>query len=784
MSKDIMKKRIVQLIIFVVIYGILLYMEATLFVSGTTAGVASSLLVEFLKYFHFFPDSSQRGRLSEFAGQTVFAIVMIVVSILITGFLMKKNSSVSDAYNAEDVSVTEYEVDDSGESEGIISNRKEGVSDEQKELDKEEKKEEILQSGQDISETGNNNEYENGQMADNEKKELAEETVENRETESGEREKKNSSTDSATYYVRTEDNQNKYIKETDSQVEHIAEKLDDLAEKISAVLSQKTENSIPPTVVGDREPFKDTENTESVEEENTESVEEENAESVEKGETQPAEPEVMQPSDSENVQASVSEQKKPDTPEDTQPSDSEEEKPDTPEDTQPSDSEEGKPDTPEDTQPSDSEEEKPDTPEDTQPSDSEEGKPDTPEDTQPSDSEEEKPDTPEDTQPSDSEEEKPNTPEAVQPSDSEEMPPAGSGEDVSPADPEPDGDTEAPVKRNDYEVLPIERKEGRSVRVTGQKEVLESEMDGIIDISGLTRISDRIRYAGDERWYYFCPPVSGVYSFVLYGEKDCSEYEITFVKDEQNSESNGFLYEVVSENVVSFDMAESYWIHIGQSLGFGAYTFEIGYPKNPEDISEFTNYQDRMQFEGQEITYFMVPEQTGCYRFDLTGLAENEDVDITVCRQDTGESDTGNKTGLTVKSMQEGEMYKIIISQLEGLCSYELQIGRQKETVDLTGHTGAKDSIQYKDQCNCYQLMIEETGSYYFWIQDMDEDLTVDLLVMNEIGQPVGESCYTDEGSEGICVDAEEGECLTILVQGKESTGEYFLDYTKRRSSD
>ncbi len=154
MSKDIMKKRIVQLIIFVVIYGILLYMEATLFVSGTTAGVASSLLVEFLKYFHFFPDSSQRGRLSEFAGQTVFAIVMIVVSILITGFLMKKNSSVSDAYNAEDVSVTEYEVDDSGESEGIISNRKEGVSDEQKELDKEEKKEEILQSGQDISEIG------------------------------------------------------------------------------------------------------------------------------------------------------------------------------------------------------------------------------------------------------------------------------------------------------------------------------------------------------------------------------------------------------------------------------------------------------------------------------------------------------------------------------------------------------------------------------------------------------------------------------------------------------
>ncbi len=351
-------------------------------------------------------------------------------------------------------------------------------------------------------------------------------------------------------------------------------------------------------------------------------------------------------------------------------------------------------------------------------------------------------------------------------------------------DPEPDEDIEQPTQRNDYKVPAVIKKEGEALpRQEVERIVSEEEADQVTLISGETRILDRIYYAGQERWYEMNPSVSGTCYFEIVSEKDCAEYEVEFYKvNEDGAYSDRIAFsEVITGDVMPVEMTsqETYEIRIEQPWGFGGYELCIGYPQEEQDISDYHVYQNQLQYPEEKQVYLLTPKETGCYRFDVAGLAENEDVQILVEGEDESQDVyTGNKTGLTVTRMLAGETYRVVISQEKGFGTYQLKIGHQKETVDLTGYTGAEDSIEFQDQINCYEVKVEKSGIWHVQLLDMQgEEFAAELRIYDAEGKPVDSCSCTSECSKELYGEAEEGEFLSIQVQGTEGTGTYLLDY-------
>ncbi len=364
--------------------------------------------------------------------------------------------------------------------------------------------------------------------------------------------------------------------------------------------------------------------------------------------------------------------------------------------------------------------------------------------------------------------------------DEEPEKPDGSGS----KDPDPDEDIEQPTQRNDYKVPAVIKKEGEALpRQEVERIVSEEEADQVTLISGETRILDRIYYAGQERWYEMNPLVSGTCYFEIVSEKDCAEYEVEFCKvNEDGTYSNGIVFsEVITGDVMPVEMTsqETYEIHIEQPWGFGGYELCIGYPQEEQDISGYHVYQNQLQYPEEKQVYLLTPKETGCYRFDVAGLAENEDVQILVEGEDESQDVyTGNKSGLTVTRMLAGETYRVVISQEKGFGTYQLKIGHQKETADLTSYTGAEDSIEFQDQINCYEVKVEKSGIWHVQLLDMQgEEFAAELRIYDAEGKPVDSCSCTSECSEELYGEAEEGELLSIQVQGTEGTGTYLLDY-------
>ncbi len=364
--------------------------------------------------------------------------------------------------------------------------------------------------------------------------------------------------------------------------------------------------------------------------------------------------------------------------------------------------------------------------------------------------------------------------------DEEPEKPDGSGS----KDPDPDEDIEQPTQRNDYKVPAVIKKEGEALpRQEVERIVSEEEADQVTLISGETRILDRIYYAGQERWYEMNPSVSGTCYFEIVSEKDCAEYEVEFYKvNEDGAYSDRIAFsEVITGDVMPVEMTsqETYEIRIEQPWGFGGYELCIGSPQEEQDISDYHVYQNQLQYPEEKQVYLLTPKETGCYRFDVAGLAENEDVQILVEGEDESQDVyTGNRTGLTVTRMLAGETYRVVISQEKGFGTYQLKIGHQKETVDLTGYTGAEDSIEFQDQINCYEVKVEKSGIWHVQLLDMQgEEFAAELRIYDAEGKPVDSCSCTSECSEELYGEAEEGELLSIQVQGTEGTGTYLLDY-------
>lgn len=208
----------------------------------------------------------------------------------------------------------------------------------------------------------------------------------------------------------------------------------------------------------------------------------------------------------------------------------------------------------------------------------------------------------------------------------------------------------------------------------------------------------------------------------------------------------------------------------------------IGVPEGKSgnaDSVEFLRYNGTIYSIGQEDSYSFVAPFDGVYRVDLTGMIYGTSVNLYLYDElgYTIRTNTYciNDTGLTGFELKAGKTYYVKVKQDEGTPSYQLSIGMQKATVDLTGFTEYNDSIEYIDQCNRYTFSAPCDGLYRFDMTGIKNETDFNFYVIDSLGKPIKTDTYCYNG-HGITVnDLKQGEQYEIQVVQDDGFSSYTL---------
>ena len=196
----------------------------------------------------------------------------------------------------------------------------------------------------------------------------------------------------------------------------------------------------------------------------------------------------------------------------------------------------------------------------------------------------------------------------------------------------------------------------------------------------------------------------------------------------------------------------AYKIEVKQHTGTGSYRVMVGVQKPTPDITELTRIDDSVEYTDQRNLYNFVVPRDGRYRFELSGLSYGVDTIMHIW-DDPGnkvaeKNGVGNEDGLTLDNVKAGEIYEIQVRQSNGYSGYSLNIGQQKETVNIANKSVVKDSMEYTDQRNVYSFNASSSGSVTFTLSDMDSDMAVEMIVKDDKGNTIASEakCKNDGG--------------------------------------
>ena len=131
--------------------------------------------------------------------------------------------------------------------------------------------------------------------------------------------------------------------------------------------------------------------------------------------------------------------------------------------------------------------------------------------------------------------------------------------------------------------------------------------------------------------------------------------------------------------------------------------------------------------------------------------------------------------GFTV-SLNAGQRYLIHSQYSRGLDSYELRIGFQTPTADISGSSFVGDSIYFTDQVNRYTFVPTETAAYTFRITKADSGIRLRLSV-NDVGGYCLDYGYLEQNNE-LKVDLQAGAAYTVEIRQSRGQGAYTFQIT------
>lgn len=301
----------------------------------------------------------------------------------------------------------------------------------------------------------------------------------------------------------------------------------------------------------------------------------------------------------------------------------------------------------------------------------------------------------------------------------------------------------------------------------------------IVDVTGYTIVKDSVQFKDQRNVYLFTPPITGRYRFEISDLTKGSDNKVNLmVLNSGDGEEGSTSYGVMNGGgltIASMQAGETYQVQVRQYSGYDSYSLNIGYQKEANDISGYNLIADSIQYTDQKNIYYFTPAITGRYRFEISNLTKGSDnkVNLYVWNSRDGEEGSTNYgikngDGLTIKDMQAGETYEIQVRQYAGYDMYNLNVGLQKETVDITKYSAVSDSIQYTDQRNVYTFTPASSGKYRFEIQGLTDGSNheVNVLVFNSRGGEEGSTSYGITNGQALEVNGlQAGETYEVQVR-------------------
>ncbi len=300
------------------------------------------------------------------------------------------------------------------------------------------------------------------------------------------------------------------------------------------------------------------------------------------------------------------------------------------------------------------------------------------------------------------------------------------------------------------------------------------------DITNYTIVKDSIEFVDQRNKYVFTPSISGTYRIEVTGMKASLDTEIHVFDDLDEQIAFSYAFNNGDGTTVSLTANQTYQIQIREyDETVGAYTLNIWNQKITTDITNCTIVKDSIEFVDQRNKYVFTPSISGTYRFELTGMKADLDVELFIFN-DLDEQIKfsyafSNGDGITV-SLVAHATYQIQVREYdETLGSYTLNIWFQKPTVDVNGKVQIKDSIQYTDQQNVYNFTVKVAGKHIIKITGLESSVTTKIYVYNDLDEKVEyDTSYKNNDSISLS-NLKVGDSYRIVVYQSSGTGSYTL---------
>ena len=300
--------------------------------------------------------------------------------------------------------------------------------------------------------------------------------------------------------------------------------------------------------------------------------------------------------------------------------------------------------------------------------------------------------------------------------------------------------------------------------------------------NNINQISDSIQYTDQQNIYMFTPPLNGRYRFEL--DEMISGAKVNLIICNPGGEIvDETSYGIENGEGLTIDnmiAGETYCIYIKQYQSNVNYKLLIGYQKETVQLNGETEISDSTQYNAQLNQYQFIPQINGRYRFEISDITSGAKVNIAILNQSGGEVDCtsygiSNHEGLTIDDMVAGETYMIQIIQYNSYSPYKLNIGYQKQPVQLNVNS-VSDTIQYTQQQNIYYFSPQSDGNYTFSIHNMVSGMEINISLYNEGGECIDETSYgAENGDELLIENMIKDETYTIYVTQYEGDGSYLM---------
>ena len=204
-----------------------------------------------------------------------------------------------------------------------------------------------------------------------------------------------------------------------------------------------------------------------------------------------------------------------------------------------------------------------------------------------------------------------------------------------------------------------------------------------VDVTDYTIINDSIEYEDQRNKYTFTPSISGTYRFDFSNMKSSTTVEIYIYDDLDECISSDRAIDNKEGLTVSLSANETYEIWVREydlisETKLGEYTLTIWHQKPTTDVSSKVKIKDSIQYTDQKNVYNFTVDATKDHTLKITGLSNSVNTEIYVYdnldyRVAYDTSFANNET-ITLKNLEIGANYRIVVCQRSGTGNYTLTI--------------------------------------------------------------------------------------------------------------